>query len=95
MIYVGHTGKLDIVIVLLVAFCGAIIGDNFAFLAGRKLGFRLLRRHGHYIRLNEKRLKFIQYLYLRYGIPIERALPGSLRAHVASDLKPERVGSAH
>jgi membrane protein DedA with SNARE-associated domain len=69
-IYAGHTGRLDIIVVLLVAACGAIIGDNFAFWIGHKFGFPLLRRYGHYIRINEKRLRFVQYLFLRHGKPI-------------------------
>lgn len=66
-IYAGETGKLNIVILLLAAFCGAVIGDNFSFWIGREFGFRALRRYGHFIRLNERRLKFVQYLFLRYG----------------------------
>jgi membrane protein DedA with SNARE-associated domain len=69
-IYASETGKLSIVFVLLAAFCGAALGDNFAFWIGQTFGFRLLRRYGHYIKLREKRLKFIQYLFLRYGRPI-------------------------
>ncbi len=69
-IYAGGTGKLSIVLVLFAAFCGAVLGDNFAFLVGHRYGFGLLRRHGHYIRLNERRVKFIQYLFLRHGRPI-------------------------
>ena len=69
-IFAGSTGKLSIVLVLLAAFCGAVVGDNFSFWMGRQFGFPLLRRHGHYIGLREKRLKFVQYLFLRYGRPI-------------------------
>lgn len=69
-IVAGHTGRLDIIVVLLAAICGAIIGDNFAFLMGRHFGFPLLRRYGHIIHVDEKRLKFIQYLFLKYGKPI-------------------------
>jgi membrane protein DedA with SNARE-associated domain len=69
-IYAGETGKLSIVLVLAAAFCGGVLGDNFAFWIGREFGFGLLRRFGHYVRLNEKRLKFVQYLFLRYGYPI-------------------------
>lgn len=61
---------LDIVWVLVIAFCGAILGDNVSFWVGHRFGFGLLNRYGHYVRLNFKRLKFIQYLYLRYGRPI-------------------------
>ena len=69
-IYAGATGNLEIWLVLAVAFCGAITGDNFSFWVGQRFGFDLLRRHGDKIRLNKRRLKYIQYLYLRYGIPI-------------------------
>lgn len=66
----GATGRLSIVLVLLAAICGAVVGDNFSFLMGRRFGFPLLRRYGHYVGLREKRLKFLQYLFLRYGRPI-------------------------
>lgn len=69
-IYAGETGKLSILLVLAAAFCGGVLGDNFAFWVGREFGFGILRRWGHYVRLNEKRLKFVQYLFLRYGHPI-------------------------
>ncbi|MGB6488142.1 MAG: DedA family protein [Steroidobacteraceae bacterium] len=66
----GATGKLSIVLVLLAAFCGAVVGDNFSFWIGHQFGYPLLSRYGHYIGLREKRLKFLQYLFLRYGRPI-------------------------
>ena len=69
-IYASETGKLSIVLVLVAAFCGAVLGDNFAFWVGHRFGFGLLRRYGHSIRLNERRVTFIQYLFLRYGRPI-------------------------
>lgn len=69
-IYAAESGKLSIIVLLLAAFCGTMLGDNFSFWIGQRFGFRLLRRYGHHIKLNEKRLKFIQYLFLRYGHPI-------------------------
>lgn len=69
-IYAGATGKLSIIIVLAAAVGGAIIGDNVAFLVGREFGFKLLRRYGHYVHLHEKRLKYVQYMFLRHGVPI-------------------------
>lgn len=66
-IYTGETGKLNIVLVLIAAFGGAALGDNFAFFVGQRFGFPLLRRYGHYVSLREKRLKFLQYLFLRHG----------------------------
>ncbi|MGH8199686.1 MAG: DedA family protein [Steroidobacteraceae bacterium] len=48
---------LNIIWVLAVAFCGAILGDNFSFWIGHRFGFGLLRRYGHYLSINLKRLK--------------------------------------
>ncbi len=63
-------GRLNIIVVLVVAFAGAILGDNFSFWVGHRYGFGLLRRYGPKVHLNERRVKFVQYLYLRYGKPI-------------------------
>jgi membrane protein DedA with SNARE-associated domain len=69
-IVAAETHHLNIIVVLAAGFCGGILGDNFSFWVGHKFGFRALRRYGHYLKLNLKRLKFVQYLYLRYGRPI-------------------------
>lgn len=69
-LFAGHTGRLNIALVLLAGFGGAVLGDNVAFQVGSRAGFGLLRRYGPAVRLNERRLKFVQYLYLRYGMPI-------------------------
>lgn len=66
----GATHHLGILFVLLAGYAGALLGDNFSYLVGRRFGFGLIRRYGPYVRLNEKRIKFVQVVYLRYGIPI-------------------------
>ena len=66
----GATHHLGIVFVLLAGYAGALLGDNFAYLVGHRYGFGLIRRYGPYVRLNQKRIKFVQVLYLRYGMPI-------------------------
>lgn len=66
----GATHHLSIYLVLIAAYAGALLGDNFSFLVGHHFGFGLIRRYGQYLRLNEKRIKFVQFLYLRYGAPI-------------------------
>lgn len=66
----GGSHHLNIIWVLLAAFCGAVLGDNFSFWVGHKFGFPLLYRYGHYIKVDLKRLKYVQYLYLRHGYPI-------------------------
>lgn len=69
-IVAGATDHLWIGWVLLAGWIGGVTGDNFAFFVGRRYGFDLLRRHGDKVHLNGARLKFVQYLYLRYGSPI-------------------------
>lgn len=66
-IYAGTTHRLNIVVVILVAAAGAIIGDNIGYGIGRAGGYRLLRRYGKYIRLEEPRLKLGQYLFRKHG----------------------------
>ena len=61
------SGTLKIYWVIGAAAAGAIIGDNCGYWIGRELGFPLIYRFGHYIRLDEKRLKVGQYLFLKHG----------------------------
>src|SRR5690348_17474525 len=64
-IYAGRTHHLSIPLVIVAAAAGAIIGDNIGFWIGREGGYRLLRRYGRYIRLDERKLKLGQYLFRR------------------------------
>src|SRR2546423_14887680 len=66
-IYAGTTHHLSIFLVILAAAAGAILGDNVGFWIGREGGYRLLRRYGRYIRLDERKLKLGQYLFLKHG----------------------------
>ena len=66
-IYCATTHRLDIVWVIAVAIAGAIMGDNFGYLIGRSVGFRMLARFGRHIGLNEQRLKLGRYLFRRHG----------------------------
>jgi len=66
----GATHQLSIALILLAGYAGALIGDNASFWIGHHFGFELIRRHGHYVHLNQRRIKFVQVVYLRYGIPI-------------------------
>src|SRR2546425_12903836 len=69
-IYAGMTHLLSIPLVIVAAASGAILGDNLGFWVGREGGYRLLRRYGKYIRLDERTLKLGQYLFLRYGAKV-------------------------
>lgn len=66
-IYAGTTHHLQIVIVIAAAAAGAIVGDNIGFGVGHWGGYRLLRRYGRYVRLNERRLKLGRYVFMRHG----------------------------
>jgi membrane protein DedA with SNARE-associated domain len=63
----GTTHQLSITWVIVAAALGAILGDNLGFWVGHEGGYRLLRRYGRYIRLDERRLKLGQYLFLKHG----------------------------
>ncbi len=66
-IYAGTTHRLSIPLVIAAAASGAILGDNLGYWVGREGGFRLLRRYGSYIRLNERKLKLGLYLFRKHG----------------------------
>jgi membrane protein DedA with SNARE-associated domain len=65
--YAGQTHKLSIWGIFLAAAAGAIIGDNIGYWIGDKGGYRLLRRYGHYVRIDEPKLKVGRYVFDRYG----------------------------
>ena len=66
-IVAGTNQELNIGLVIAAASGGAIAGDNAGFWIGRSLGYRLLRRFGHYVWLTERRIMLGQYLFGRYG----------------------------
>ncbi|HWZ19237.1 MAG TPA: DedA family protein [Ktedonobacteraceae bacterium] len=66
-IYTGTTHQLSLVLVIIAAASGAIMGDNFGFWIGRKGGYQLLRRYGPALHLNERKLKLGQYLFMKHG----------------------------
>jgi membrane protein DedA with SNARE-associated domain len=61
------TDQIKIVIVVLAAAAGAIVGDGMGYMVGRRLGLPFLRRFGRYIRLDEDRLLIGRYLFFQYG----------------------------
>ena len=66
-IYAGASHRLSIVLVVLAAIAGAILGDNIGYAIGHCGGCRLLVRYGRYIRLHEARVKLARYLFPRQG----------------------------
>ncbi|GAA09903.1 membrane protein [Acetobacter senegalensis] len=69
-LYCLKTHHLAIEGVALAAILGAVIGDNFGYLIGRKVGLPLLRKYGTRIGLTEERLILGQYLFHHHGSAI-------------------------
>jgi membrane protein DedA with SNARE-associated domain len=65
--YAGHTHKLSPWGIFAAAAAGAIIGDNIGYWIGDKGGYRLLRRYGHYVRVDESKMKIGRYIFDRHG----------------------------
>jgi membrane protein DedA with SNARE-associated domain len=66
-LYAGSTHRLDIGLVALVAAVAAIAGDNGGYWLGQHGGTRLVRRYGHWVRLDARKLKAGRYLFARHG----------------------------
>src|ERR1700731_3030606 len=54
-VYAG-SGRLNVVLVALLGFCGAVLGDNVGFGIGHFGGRRLAERYGRYVFLTRERL---------------------------------------
>ncbi len=65
-VYAG-TGRLNIVLVALLAFCGAMLGDNLGFAIGHFGGRRLALRYGRYVFLTPERLDRATLFFDRHG----------------------------
>ena len=66
-IYAGTTHRLSPWLIFAVAAVGAVIGDNIGFWIGVTGGYRLARRYGPKVRLDERKLKVARYLFDRHG----------------------------
>ena len=65
--YAGRTHHLSPWIIFAVASAAAVIGDNIGFWIGHQVGYRLARRYGHRVRLDERKLKTARYLFDAHG----------------------------
>jgi membrane protein DedA with SNARE-associated domain len=66
-IYAGTTHRLSPWLIWLVASAGAIVGDNIGYFVGDKGGYRLVRRYGPKVHIDEAELKVGRYAFDRYG----------------------------
>jgi membrane protein DedA with SNARE-associated domain len=82
-VYAG-IGRLSIVLVALLGFCGALVGDNIGFAIGHFGGRRLARRYGRYIFLTPERLDKATAFFERHGgkiIIVARFIEGLRQAN--------------
>ena len=65
--FAGVEGQLNIVLVALAAFVGAVIGDNIGFAIGEYGGHPLLERYGKYVFLTPERIGKAEAFFNRHG----------------------------
>ncbi|MET3807179.1 membrane protein DedA with SNARE-associated domain [Nakamurella sp. UYEF19] len=65
--YAATTGNLNIWFIFAAAAAGAIIGDNIGYWIGNKGGYKLARKYGPKIHLDERKLKVGRYMFDRHG----------------------------
>ena len=63
----GTTQHLNIVLVVISAALGAIIGQMSGYWIGWSIGLRLLRHYGRYVGLNDRRLAYGRALFRKHG----------------------------
>src|SRR5205823_9210687 len=66
-VYAGATHQLNIALVIAAGAAGAIVGSSIGYGLGRGRGYSLLLHYGHYVRLDERRLKTGYYLSTKHG----------------------------
>ena len=82
-VYAG-TGRLNVFLVGLLGFCGAVVGDNIGFAIGHFGGRRLVERYGRYIFLTPARLEKTTAFFERHGgkiIVVARFIEGLRQAN--------------
>ncbi|HSO97921.1 MAG TPA: DedA family protein [Solirubrobacteraceae bacterium] len=82
-VYAG-TGRLSIILVVLLGFLAAVLGDNIGFAVGHFGGRRLVERYGRYIFLTPERLDKATGFFERHGgkvVTIARFVEGLRQAN--------------
>jgi len=82
-VYAG-AGRLNVMLVALLGFLGAVAGDNIGFAIGHFGGRPLLQRYGRYIFLTRERIDRATGFFARYGgwiIIVARFIEGLRQAN--------------
>lgn len=69
-IYAGATHQLSIAQVIVAAIAAVLVGGSCGYGVGYWGGYRLIMRYGRYVRLDERRVKLLRYLFLRQGVKL-------------------------
>jgi membrane protein DedA with SNARE-associated domain len=82
-VYSG-TGRLNIVVVAVIAFVAAVLGDNLGYAIGRFGGHRLVTRYGRYVLLTPARVAKAEGFFTRHGgkiVTVARFIEGLRQAN--------------
>ena len=82
--FAGVEGHLNIILVAVVAFIAAVVGDNIGFAIGQYGGHPLLERFGKYIFLTPERINKAEAFFNRHGgkvVTIARFVEGLRQAN--------------
>ena len=60
-------GEMSLPALLLFAWAGSVVGDNFGYLIGRKVGRATVAHYGAKVGLNETRYRAVERTFSRYG----------------------------
>jgi membrane protein DedA with SNARE-associated domain len=64
---VASAGALNIYVLLVLAWLGAVVGDNIGYVIGRTGGHRLMLRYGRRFGVTDARLKQVEKFFDRHG----------------------------
>lgn len=82
-VYAG-AGRLNVVLVALVGFAAAVVGDNIGFAIGHFGGHAAVERYGKYIFVTPERLDRVEAFFARHGgkvVTIARFVEGLRQAN--------------
>ncbi|MFE0351353.1 DedA family protein [Streptomyces griseoluteus] len=82
-VYAG-AGELNIVVVAVIAFAAAVLGDNVGYVIGRTGGRAFVERWGKYILLTPKRFEAAEAFFRRHGgkiVTVARFVEGLRQAN--------------
>ena len=65
--FVAGQGKIDIVLLIAIAWFAAVAGDLVSFGLGRRLGREFLVEHGPRVQITEQRIEHVERFYDRHG----------------------------